>query len=102
MAGTMMQKVAFGLFCWLMTAYATILGLIGLAWTAIRYPTTAFKSKKRNGERRFIPSWSCRGVAIYNVMFDSLSDYVASHGVRDRGGFASILDKMRRGSRSEA
>ena len=67
MAGSMMQKVAFGLFCWLMIAYATVLGLIGLALTVIRYPTTAFKSKKRNCERRFIPRWSCRGVSILRM-----------------------------------
>ena len=52
MADSMLHKVVFTLFCWLMIVYATILGLIGLTWITICHPMTAFKSKKRNGERQ--------------------------------------------------
>ena len=54
MADTMLQKVLSTLFTWMMIGYAGLLGMIGVAWTAITHPMTAFKSKKRNGERRYM------------------------------------------------
>ena len=90
MADSMMQKVVLGLFYWMMIVYATVLGLIGVAWTTIWHPTTAFKSKKRNGERRFIGRSLPRSVRYIDEVGErprgtlrhvsSLGKRLASHG----------------------